>query len=112
MLCVPIPSLLAKLMDAKFDPMLKPVPVKEFLPGDRRHPTTSGIEKKRSPTPMCLFNQRSGPAAVKCIYRAPIQGSQCFPHIPTSKDVRRHQVVIHGVGHWNRNYPTYTIQSN
>jgi hypothetical protein len=32
-------------MVVKSDPTLKHIPVQEFLPGDRRHPSTSKIEK-------------------------------------------------------------------
>jgi hypothetical protein len=87
---VPIPSFLAKLMGVKFDPTLKRVPVQEFLPGDRRHPSTLEIEKGDQ-LHLCVSSIKEVvPLSLSAYIEQVIQCSQCFPCIPTSEDVWRH----------------------
>jgi hypothetical protein len=85
--CVPISSFLAKLIDAKSDPTLKHVPIHEFLPGDIRHPTTSKFEKSDH-LHLCVSSTKEvAPLPLSAYIEQAIQGSQCFPRIPTSEYV-------------------------
>jgi hypothetical protein len=81
--CVLIPPFLAKLMDAKSCPMLKHVSIQEFLRGDGRHPATSENEKSDH-LHLCVSSTKEVVLLPLSGYTEHvIQGSQCFPRIPT-----------------------------
>jgi hypothetical protein len=74
-------------MDAKYEPTLKHVPFQEFQPSDRRHPATLEIEKSDH-LHLCVSSTKEVvPLPLNAYTEQAVQGSQCFPHIPTSEDV-------------------------
>jgi hypothetical protein len=54
------------------------------------HPWHWNSRKMNHVLPLYLFNQRSCPTAVKCIYRTRCSKFTRFPCIPTREDVWRH----------------------
>jgi hypothetical protein len=63
--------------------------------------------------PQYLFNQRSGPTAVKCIYQIRCSKFTRFPCIPTREDVWRHfRVIINRVVPQEADRPIHNNQQS